>query len=52
MYLAYGTRPDIAFAVGRLSKYNTNLRKNHLQADKKVVQYLKRIMQLGLVYDQ
>lgn len=50
MYLACGTRPDIAFAVGQLSKHNADLRKGHLQVAKRVVRYLKRTMSLGLVY--
>lgn len=50
MYLACGTRPDIAFIVGLLSRHNADSRKDHLQAAKRVVQYLKRTMQLGLVY--
>lgn len=52
MYLTYGTRPDIAFAIRQLSKYNANPRRNYLQIAKKVVQYLKKIMQLGLVYSK
>ena len=50
MYLAYKTRPDIAFMVGQLTKYNANPRKSHLQVAKKVVRYLKGIMQMGLVF--
>lgn len=30
MYLIYGTRPDIAFAIGQFSKYNPDPRKKHL----------------------
>lgn len=52
MYLAYDTRPDIAFAIRQLSKYNSNPKKGHLQAAKRVVRYLKRTMQLRLVYAQ
>lgn len=37
MYLACGTKPDISFVVGQLSRHNANLRKGHLQAAKRVV---------------
>lgn len=30
MYLFYGTKPDIAFAVGQFSRHNTDPRKKHL----------------------
>lgn len=50
MYLACGTRPDIAFAVGQLGEHNADPKKGHLQATKRVVRYLKRTMQMGLVF--
>lgn len=50
MYLAYGTRPDIAFVVGQLSKHNANPRKGYLRAAKRVVRYLKGTMHMGLVF--
>lgn len=34
IYLACGTRPDIAFAVGRLGKHNADPHKRHLRAAK------------------
>ena len=51
IYLTCGTRPDIAFAICQLSRHNADPRRGHFQAAKKVVQYLKGIMNLGLVYD-
>lgn len=30
IYFTYGTRPNIAFVIGQLSKYNSDLRKRHL----------------------
>lgn len=50
MYMICKIRPDIMFAVRRLSKYNTNLWKSNFRAAKTVVHYLKKTMQLGLVY--
>lgn len=50
MYLSCGTRPDIAFIVGQLSKRNSDPRAGHLRAAKRVVRYLKGTMHLGLVY--
>lgn len=50
MYLSCGTRPDISFVVGQLSKRNADPRAGHLKAAKRVVRYLKRTMHLGLVY--
>lgn len=52
IYFAYKTRLDITFIVGQLSKYNFDSRKGHLQVAKRIVQYLKGTMQLGLIYDK
>ena len=52
IYLACGTRPNIVFAIGQLSKHNADLRKKDLQATKRVVQFMKGTMNLGLVYGQ
>lgn len=52
MYLVCGTRPDIAFVVGQLSKHNADPRKGHLQAAKRVVRYLKGTMEMGLIFGQ
>lgn len=52
MYLAYSTRPDIAFVVRQFSKYNADPRKTHLRAAKRVVWYLCGTIDLGLIFGQ
>lgn len=46
MYLAHGTRPDITFIVGQLSKHSANPRKGHLRVIKRVIRYLKGTIQM------
>lgn len=43
IYLLYNMRIDILFVIERLSKYNTDPQKSHLQVAKKVICYFKRI---------
>ncbi|CAM8957219.1 unnamed protein product [Rhodiola kirilowii] len=50
MYAMTSTRPDIAFAVGKLNRYTSNLSVDHWQAVHRVLRYLKGTMNLGLVY--
>lgn len=50
IYLEYGMRLDIAFAVGQISRHNADPRKGHLQVTKRVIRYLKVTMQLRLVF--
>ncbi|CAM8928284.1 unnamed protein product [Rhodiola kirilowii] len=52
MYVMTSTRPDIAFAVGKLSRYTSNPSKDHWQAVHRVLRYLKGTMNLGLVYSE
>ena len=42
MYLMVGTRPDLAFAVGKLSRFVSGYGKEHWAAVKRVLRYVKR----------
>nr|GEU34308.1 hypothetical protein [Tanacetum cinerariifolium] len=50
MYAMTSTRPDIAYAVGRLSRFTSNASRQHWQAIKRVFKYLKATMNYGLSY--
>lgn len=50
MYAQVCTRPDIAFAVGILGRYQINPSHEHWVAGKKVLRYLKRTKDYMLVY--
>jgi hypothetical protein len=50
MYLAMGTRPDIAFAVAALSRHNSRPTELHLTAAKRILRYLRLTSHLGLLY--
>lgn len=52
IYFTGSRRPNIAFVIGQLSRYNIDLRKGYLRAVKKVVQYLKGTIQLSLIYNK
>ena len=41
MYAMLGTRPDLAFAIGLLTRFNSNPGKSHVGALKRVLRYLK-----------
>ena len=49
MYLACGTRSDIAFVVGQLSHHNTNPHIKHICIVKQVLQYLKGTSIMGII---
>ncbi len=51
LYLAVATRPDIAYAVGVLSKFCAKPTVAHLTAAKRVLRYLKGTQSLGLKYE-
>lgn len=50
LYLAGATRPDIAFAVNDVSRFNANHSEQHWSAVKRIFRYLKGTMDLGLTY--
>ena len=50
MYLASATRPDISFAVSKLSQFVSILKGNHWHALERVLRYLKGTMSYGIHY--
>jgi hypothetical protein len=50
VYLASTTRPDISFAVSRLSRYMSNPGDDHRQALETVLRYLKGMLIYGIHY--
>lgn len=50
LFVSNGTRPDIALAVNRLSRYMEAPHKLHWNAVKRVIKYLKGTMHLGLKF--
>ncbi|GJW93558.1 zinc finger, CCHC-type containing protein [Tanacetum coccineum] len=50
MYAMTCTRPDIAFDVGKLSRYTSNHGTQHWQAIQRVLKYLKKTMNYRLIY--
>src|SRR5204862_8076249 len=52
MYAMHCTRPDISFAVSKLSRYTSCPGGDHWKAISRVFGYLKRTCSLGLHYDK
>ncbi|GJX00282.1 zinc finger, CCHC-type containing protein [Tanacetum coccineum] len=52
MYLITGTRPDLTYAVSRLSRYTSNPSDAHWKAMTRVLHYLRYIHDYGLHYDR
>nr|GEU83228.1 zinc finger, CCHC-type [Tanacetum cinerariifolium] len=50
MYAMTCIRPDIAFAMDKLSRYTSNLGTHHWQAIQRVPKYLKKTMNYRLTY--
>jgi len=52
MFLMVGTRPDLTFAIGKLSRFVSCYGKEHWAAIKRVLQYVKSSMDKELVFDK
>jgi len=52
MYLLVGTRLDLAFAIGKLSRFVSCYGKAHWAVIKHCIQYVKGSMEKGLVFDK
>jgi hypothetical protein len=50
MYAMISTRPDIAYAVGKLSRFTSNPSRHHWHAITRVFKYLNGTMNYGLSY--
>ena len=50
MYAMIATRPDIAFAVGVVSRYMSNPGKKHWEAVKGIMRYLKATKHMCICY--
>jgi hypothetical protein len=46
------TRPDIIFAISVASRYMESLRTSHLVATKRILRYVRGIVDLGLHYSK
>ncbi len=51
MYLMIGTRPDTAYAIGKLAQKSENPKSEHWTAVKRVFRYIKGTENHGILYD-
>jgi hypothetical protein len=50
MYLASAIRPDISFAVNKLSRFTSNLGDDHWRALERIMRYLVGTIEYGIHY--
>ena len=50
MYTMVSTRPDLAFTLSRLSKFNVNSTNIHMAAAYHALQYLHQTSTVGIIY--
>ena len=48
MFLMLATRPDLAYSISSLSRYNANPKSDHLAAAKRILRYVKGTKEAGL----
>ena len=48
MFLMLATRPDLAYSISSLSRYNANPKSAHLAAAKRILRYVKGTKEAGL----
>lgn len=51
MYLMISSRPDLAFAIGKLSQHSENPTENHWIAVKRLLRYVNSTREFGILYD-
>ena len=51
MYAMLCTRPDVAYALGIVSRFQTDPREDHWKAVKNILKYLRRTRDVFLIYD-
>jgi histone deacetylase 1/2 len=52
LYVSTATRPDIAYSVGVLSKFNCSPTETHLTAAKRVLRYLNGTIDHGIIFSK
>lgn len=52
LYLSQGTRPDIAYAVNNVSRFNSNYTLSHWKGVKRIFRYLKSTINYKLFYSK
>ena len=51
IYAILYTRPDVAYALGIVSRFQTDLEEDHWKAVKNILKYLRRTKNIFLIYD-
>ena len=52
LYLSVATRPDIAYAVSNVAKFSANPTRQHWNAVKRIMRYIKATLNYGLLYQK